>query len=76
MELPWAGEQKFESLLPTSGSHDQDGRHTHIWSSPQKPLDLSKPNFIWSLHGLGEQKFTTSGLYEQDGRHAIMLKTR
>ena len=24
-------------------------------SSPQKPLGQLKPNFVWSLHGLGEQ---------------------
>ena len=26
-------------------------------SSSRKPLGLSKPNFIWSLNGMGEQKF-------------------
>ena len=26
-------------------------------SSPQKPLGQSKPNFTWSLNGLGERKF-------------------
>ena len=26
-------------------------------SSPLKPLGQLKPNFIWSLHGLGERKF-------------------
>ena len=26
-------------------------------SSPLKPLGRLKPNFMWSLHGMGERKF-------------------
>ena len=29
----------------------------HFQRSSPKPLSQSKPNFIWSLHGLGERKF-------------------
>ena len=29
VEPPWVGGRKF--LFAASGSHDQDGRHDHIW---------------------------------------------
>ena len=32
--------RKNESLFAASGSHDQDGRHAHIWSKPFKNLLL------------------------------------
>ena len=31
--------------------------HNNEISSPMKPLDQSKPNFIWSILGKGERKF-------------------
>ena len=34
----------------------------HFQRSSKKSLGLSKPNFIWSLSGMGEQKFVCGGL--------------
>ena len=43
--------------------------HHFQTSYPPKPHGQSKPNFMWSLLGMGEPKF------DQDGRHAhICLK--
>ena len=40
-------------------------------SSPQKPFGLSKPNFIWSLLGKGNQSlYKWSRSHDQDGRQA------
>ena len=45
---PWSGVRRPLSVLSV---------HTFQTSSPLKPLDQSKPNFMWSLLGKGEQKF-------------------
>ena len=37
VEPPWVGGTK---LFAASGSHDQDGRHAHIWQKPFKNLLL------------------------------------
>ena len=40
-------------------------------SSPLKPLGQSKPNFMWSLLGKGnESLYKWSRSHDQDGRHA------
>ena len=40
-------------------------------SSPLKSLGQSKPNFMWSILGKGEQKYKKwSRSHDQDGRHA------
>ena len=36
--------------------------HTLLTSSPQKALNRLKPNFIWSLHGIGERKYVQTAL--------------
>ena len=45
---PWSGSCHTSSVIVCS--HFQT-------SSPLKPLDQSKPNFMWSLLGKGERKF-------------------
>ena len=44
--------------------------HNVQTSSSPKSLAQSKPNFVWSLYGKGEQKFAASGSPDQDGHHA------
>ena len=46
---PWSGVRRRPSSVVVR-SHFQT-------SSPLKPLDQSKPNFMWSLLGKGERKF-------------------
>ena len=42
-------------------------------SFPEKPLCRLKPNFKWSLNGIGERNvFKWSRSHDQDGRHAHM----
>ena len=47
---PWSGVRRTSSVRPSVV-------HNAKTSSSQKPLDRSKPNFMWSLLGLGEQNF-------------------
>ena len=41
--------------------------------SPQKPFDLSKPNFMWSVLGKGNRSlYKWSRSNDQDGRQAYL----
>ena len=48
---PWGG-------LPLPRGYIHVYFHNNETSSPLKPLGQSKPNFIWSILGRGERKFT------------------
>ena len=45
------------SRRPSSSVVRRPSVHHFQRSSPLKPLDQSKPNFMWSLLGKGERKF-------------------
>ena len=69
-----SGSQGGLIVYPCSGVPDRGrGRRQKFQTSSLKLLGQSKPNFMWSLLGKGnESMYKWSRSHDQDGRHAHM----